>query len=306
VKPNQPIHLEKKKRNSLLKTDGFKAIGFLGPSIILFAVFMFYPIIKTIYLSLFVTGFRGEAMTFIGFKSYITLLTSPDFLNSLWITVQFVLMTVIPGIILSFLLALLLEKSIKGIGVFQTIVFSPVTMSVATASTIGLLLFNPSISLLNYILSFVGLDNLQWLTTPFLALIAISLITIWMNIGLNTIIILGALKSVPDDLYDSSKIDGASYWRTVWNVTVPVISPSLFFVLVVTVISAFQTFGQVNILTTGGPNNSTNLLVYSIYRDAFFNFKFGYASAQAVILFLIILILTLIQFWVIERKVFYK
>ena len=158
----------------------------------------------------------------------------------------------------------------------------------------------------NYFLGSLGLPKIGWLVTSQTALPAISLMTIWMGIGFNFIVLIGGLQSVPEEIYESSRIDGAGWWKQLRHITIPMLSPTLFFLIVVDTINAFQAFGQFNILTQGGPDNATNVIVYSIYREAFFNSRFGPASAQAVILFFIILILTLVQFKVGERKVHYQ
>jgi len=129
---------------------------------------------------------------------------------------------------------------------------------------------------------------------------------VWMGLGFNFIIIIGGLQSLPEDVYESARIDGANGWKQFWYITVPLLSPTLFFVIVVDTINAFQAFGQFNILTQGGPDRASNVIVYSIYQEAFVNSRFGPASAQAVILFLIILVLTLIQFRIGEKKVHYQ
>ncbi|TCS74282.1 carbohydrate ABC transporter permease [Effusibacillus lacus] len=279
---------------------------FLLPSVFLFIVFFFYPLAKTVYLSFFLTNARGEAKRWVGWMQYKELFASPEFHQSLLVTLTFVLLTVIPGILAALCLALLVEKPIRGMVFFRTLIISPVTVSVATASTIGLLLFNPSISIITYGLSFLGVKEIAWLTDPFWAMIAVSLVTIWLGVGFNTIILLGGLQNIPSDIVESSLIDGADFWTRLRHVILPLLSPTLFFVLIVSVINAFQAFGQVNILTQGGPSRATHLLVYSIYRDAFFNFQFGYAAAQSIVLFVIILVLTLLQFRVVERKVHYQ
>ncbi|WP_018133533.1 carbohydrate ABC transporter permease [Effusibacillus pohliae] len=282
------------------------ATPFLLPSLFLFVVFFFYPMFKTIYLSFYLTNARGDAKQWVGWLQYKEMLTSPEFHNSLMVTLTFVILTVVPGILLALFLALLVSKPIRGITFFRTLIISPVTVSVATASTIGLLLFNPSVSIITYALRIFGVKEIAWLTDPFWAMIAVSMVTIWLGVGFNTIILLGGLQSIPNEILESSLIDGAGFWCRLRHVILPLLSPSLFFVLIVSVIGAFQSFGQVNILTQGGPSGATNLIVYSIYRNAFFNFQFGYASAQSIALFLIILTLTMIQFLVVERKVHYQ
>jgi sn-glycerol 3-phosphate transport system permease protein len=148
--------------------------------------------------------------------------------------------------------------------------------------------------------------NIPWLVSPFWGLMAVSIVAVWMNISINFIFITAGLKNISKELIESAAIDGANYLNTLKNVILPCLSPTLFFVLVINIINGFQTFGQINIMTLGGPGQATNVLVYSIYRDAFFNNRFGAASAESIILFLIMLVITLFQFRYEKNKVFYS
>ena len=283
-------------------------VGFLYllPSIILFAVFLFYPMIRTIYLSFFLTDQNGNAAVNVGFENYSYLLTSPAFLNSMKATGLFVLYTVPIGIILALFFALLANEKLKGIGFFRTMYSSTMGISVAASSVIWLFLFHPSVGVFNRILLVLDLPQIQWLLDPEWALISIAISTIWMNTGFSFLILLGGLQNIDEHLYESSRIDGAGYFYRLRRITIPMLSPTLFFIVTISLINAFQTFGQIDILTKGGPSQSTNLIVYSIYREAFINYQFGTASAQAVILFVIILVVTILQFKLVERKVHYQ
>lgn len=301
----QAIDFEQVKRKERIK-NFLKGIMFLLPSIILFGVFLFYPLLRTIYLSFFLTDASGETTVFIGWENYINLFTSPIFLQSIKSTFLFVLYTVPITVIVALFLAVIANEKLKGVGIFRTLYSSTMGISVAAASVFWLYLFHPSIGLLNILLEGIGLKEIGWLTDPTWALIGISITTIWMNIGFTFLILLGGLQSIDSHLYESADIDGAGYFYKLWRITIPMLSPTLFFVVTVTIINAFQTFGQIDILTQGGPVNSTNLIVYSIYREAFVNYKFGSASAQAVLLFLLILIMTFLQFRIGERRVHYQ
>lgn len=283
-------------------------VGFLYllPSIILFAVFLFYPMIRTIYLSFYLTDQNGNAAVNVGFENYSYLLTSPAFLNSMKATGLFVLYTVPIGIILALFFALLANEKLKGIGFFRTMYSSTMGISVAASSVIWLFLFHPSVGVFNRILLVLDLPQIQWLLDPEWALLSIAISTIWMNTGFSFLILLGGLQNIDEHLYESSRIDGAGYFYRLRRITLPMLSPTLFFIVTISLINAFQTFGQIDILTKGGPSQSTNLIVYSIYREAFINYQFGTASAQAVILFVIILVVTLLQFKLLERKVHYQ
>jgi len=296
---------EQYKKKQRVKSFG-KGMLFLLPSLVLFTVFLFYPLVRTIYLSFFLTNAAGETTVFVGWENFVRMFNSPIFMQSMKSTFLFVLYTVPLTIIIGLFLAVIANEKLKGIGLFRTIYSSTMGISVAAASVFWLYLFHPSIGLLNLIISNFGLEKIGWLTDPTWALIAISVTTIWMNIGFTFLILLGGLQSIDSYLYESADIDGAGYFYKLRRITIPMLSPTLFFVVTVTIINAFQTFGQIDILTQGGPQNTTNLIVYSIYREAFVNYQFGSASAQAVVLFIIILIMTVIQFKIGERKVHYQ
>ncbi|RCW69785.1 carbohydrate ABC transporter permease [Saliterribacillus persicus] len=293
-----------KKKQRIL--NFIKGIMFLMPSILLFSVFLFYPMIRTIYLSFFLTDNGGVPTVFVGFDNFSSIFASPIFQKSIVSTFLFVLYTVPGAIIISLFLAVIANEKLKGIGIYRTIFSSTMGISVAAASVFWMFLFHPTMGWLNQLIGTIGLEPIGWLTDPNWALFSVSLSTIWMNIGFTFLILLGGLQSIDSYLYESADIDGAGYFYKLRRITLPMLSPTLFFVITVTFINAFQTFGQVDMLTRGGPQNETNLIVYSIYQEAFMNYQFGTASAQAIILFLIILVLTFIQFKLGERKVHYQ
>ncbi|GGG11743.1 glycerol-3-phosphate ABC transporter permease [Lysinibacillus alkalisoli] len=282
------------------------ALLYLLPSLILFTVFIFYPMFRTLYLSFFLTDAKGNASVAVGLDNYIHLFTSSQFLNSMKATLLFVLYTVPLGIVIALFLALLANEKLKGIGFFRTIFSSTMGVSVAASSVIWLFLFHPSIGMFNHVLQLLHLPQVQWLVDPDWALLSVAITTIWMNTGFSFLIILGGLQNIDQTLYESAQIDGANYWYRLRRITIPMLSPTLFFISTISLINAFQTFGQIDILTKGGPTQATNLIVYSIYREAFVNYQFGTASAQAVILFVIVLFVTILQFKLGEKKVHYQ
>ena len=294
-------------RNIWIRTENFRiGLIYLLPSIVLFSIFVFYPMIRTIYLSFFLTDQNGAAMLHVGLDNFTYLFTSKEFINSMKATALFVLYTVPVTVIIAFFLALLTNEKLKGIGFFRTIFSSTMGISVAASSVVWLFLFHPSVGMFNRVLHSFNLPQVQWLLDPEWALFSVSLSTIWMNIGFSFLIILGGLQNIDEHLYESSRVDGAGYFYRLRRITIPMLSPTLFFIVTITLINAFQSFGQIDILTKGGPSQSTNLIVYSIYREAFVNYQFGTASAQAVILFIMILIVTIIQFKFGEKKVHYQ
>lgn len=300
VYPKQTVSLWRRSLN--VRT----AMLYLFPSVLLFSVFIFYPMFRTIYLSFFLTDQNGAAALFVGWENYKYLFESESFRQSVKATVLFVLYTVPTGVILALFLALLANEKLKGIGFFRTMYSSTMGISVAASSVVWLFLFHPSIGMFNRLLGLFNLPSIQWLLDPEWALISVALSTIWLNTGFTFLILLGGLQNIDEYLYESARIDGASYWYQLRRITIPMLSPTLFFIITISLINAFQTFGQVDILTKGGPSQATNLIVYSIYREAFVNYQFGTASAQAVVLFVCILVVTILQFKLGEKKVHYQ
>ena len=280
---------------------------YLLPSLVAFAIFVFYPVLKSIWISLHADNpFGGTSDIFVGLDQYKSALSSDSYRNSLKITFLYALYTVPLGLLAALLLAVMANLRLRAISVFRVAFAITIGVSVGAGAVIFALLYNPSVGTLNYLLSLVGIPAIQWLTHTNTALWAIAIGTIWLGLGFNFTILLSGLQGIPEELYESAKIDGASPGRMFFNVTLPLLSPTLFFVSVISVIAAFQSFAQIDILTKGGPAGSTNVVVYSIYRDAFFNFHSAYASAQAVILFVILVALTGIQFKSLEGRVFYQ
>jgi len=290
---------------------GFQAtlvsLLYLLPSLVAFAIFVFYPVFKSIWISLHADNpFGGTSDIFVGLDQYKNALASDSYRNSLKITFLYSLYTVPLGLLAALLLAVMANLRLRAISVYRVAFAITIGVSVGAGAVIFALLYNPSVGALNYFLQQVGVSPVQWLTHTNSALWAIAIGTIWLGLGFNFTILLSGLQGIPEELYESAKIDGASPGRMFFNVTLPLLSPTLFFVSVISVIAAFQSFAQIDILTKGGPAGSPNVVVYSIYRDAFFNFHSAYASAQAVILFIILVALTGIQFKSLEGRVFYQ
>src|SRR6266446_8285535 len=281
-------------------------LAYLAPALFIFVVFVFIPLGRTFYLSFFNTRSTGVISTFNGIDHYIDLVTSETFRSTLLATGLFAIYTVPIGIALGLILAVLLNQRLRGISVFRTMMASTIAISAAVGSLIWLLLFNPSLGLLNYVLSLVGVRGPEWLIQPTIAIIAVSITTIWLTLGTNIIVLLAGLQGIPEEIYEAARLDGARGARMFTRITVPMVSPSLFFLLVVDTVAVLQAFTQIHLLTRGGPVDATRTLVYSIYQDAFQNFQFGFASAQAVILLLLVMGLTLIQFRFVERLVHYQ
>lgn len=286
-------------KNILKKVEPYL---YLIPCLLGFFIFMFYPFIKTIFLSFNITNANGDAVEFVGFDNYKELLSSPDFIASILVTLKFVVITAIPAIIIGLILASLANKKLKGSKLYEVMFAMPMAVSSAAAAVIWMLLFHPSIGIINYVLKV----QIGWLTDEKFAIFSVALVTVWLNVGLNFIFILTGLKNIPDELSESAQIDGAKSGRKFFRLTLPLISPTLFFVFFINMINSFQSFGQIKLLTQGGPANSTNVIVHEIYREAFFNNRFETACAESIILFFIILIITLIQLKFEKKGVYYS
>jgi sn-glycerol 3-phosphate transport system permease protein len=300
------VAVRRRRRRFSRKTrDMLLGYALVLPPLIVFGTFIFYPFVKNIWLGLYRTPpFPNLPRRYVGVSQYREVLTSGLFTNSLKVTLEFVLITVPIGIALGLGLAVLAHQKLRGITVFRTIFSSTVITSVAVASLISLTLLNPQIGLLNYWLGRTG--SLSPLDDPKWALVAVAGVTIWQNLGLSFILMSAGLQAVPDDLLEAATVDGAGAWSRFRNVMLPLISPTLFFATIVGSILAFHSFGQIDLLTEGGPQNHTNVLVYAIYRTVFKENNDGKAAVLAMALFAITLVLTLVQLRVLERRVSYE
>ena len=287
------------KEKSFIKKTG--PYAYTAPALLVFAVFLFYPFFKTIYLSLFKTNKMGQAKLFVGLGNYTDLFRSGSFFNSLTVTLIFVVIVVSASMALGLLAAMLCNRAFPGIRVFSTAYALPMAIASSSAALIVKIMLHPSIGIVNKLL---GLD-INWVNDPRYALICVALLTAWLNSGINFLYFSAGLGNIDESIYERASVDGAGALQKFFRLTLPGLSPIMFYTVVVNIIQAFQAFGQVKILTKGGPGESTNLIVYSIYRDAFFNYRFGSAAAQSVILFAIIMVLTLIMFKVEKKGVSY-
>jgi sn-glycerol 3-phosphate transport system permease protein len=274
----------------------------LAPALVIFGVFIFYPLVHNVYLGFYRSPpFPGLPSRYVGFDQYRDVLTSREFLDSLKTTVLFAVMTVPTGIVLGLGLAVLAHQQLRGVGIYRTFFSSTVATSVAVAAVIFGTLFNPQVGLLPWL----GVDpQPPILQNPSWALIAVAGITVWQTLGLTFILMSSGLQSVPDDLLEAARVDGAGMWSRFWHVTLPLLSPTIFFAVVIGTIFAFQTFGQIDLLTQGGPLKKTNVLTYFIYTEL--NSDPGKAAVLAVALFLMTLLLALAQIRLLERRVTYE
>ena len=239
-------------------------------------------------------------------ENYANLLRSELFWEVFWNTLYFAILAVPLSVLCSLMLALLVNTRVRGIVLFRTAYFLPVVSSMIAVALVWSWILNPEYGLLNYLLrTTVGLRGPAWLDSTTWALPAMVLVTVWKGLGYSMVIFLAGLQGIPEDLYHAATIDGAGRWKQFRHVTLPMLSPTTFFVLVITLINSFQVFEQTYVLTKGGPANATLTLSYYIYQNAFQFFQMGKASALAYVLFALIFAVTLFQFRVQKRWVFY-
>jgi multiple sugar transport system permease protein len=265
-----------------------------------FFVFTLGSVVSSFYLS-FTTWDMNEAPRWVGAANYQELFDSELFWKVLGNTFYYVLLFVPLSIATSLGLALLIKEKVKGIAIFRATFFLPVVTSMVAAALIWSWLYNSDIGLLNYLLSLVGIDGPRWLEDPRWAMSALAIMGVWKTAGYNMMIFLAGLVGISHEYYDAATLDGVSRSRQFLRITLPLLSPILFFVTITTTISAFQIFEQTYVLTKGGPGNATLTLSYYIWESAFKFFNVGSASAMAYLLFVILLTITALQF-VVRKK----
>ena len=291
------------RRRSLERETAISAVIMLFPVIFFFIFFVYYPIGWSFWLSLTHYNIFANESTFIGFENFARLFKDTVFLDSFGHTAFYAFFYVLLAVSLSLVVAVLLEKvtgdRLKSI--YKFIYFIPVVSPLVVVSVIWLWLYEPQMGLLNYVLSWFGIRRQAWLLNPDLALPSIIAMSVWKALGYNMIIFVAGLKGIPIQYYEAATVDGASGYQQFWRITLPLLKPITTFVTVMSVIGSFQVFTQVWIMTQGGPVQSTTTVVYNIYENGFRYFQMGYASAMAVVLFVIILFFTVVQLTLSKR-----
>ena len=282
--------------------DTLIGYAFVLPFLILFVIFTLYPIVRGFWISLHNWELVGTNIKFIGFGNYQRLLSDNLFWTSLKNTIFFVILSGPMLVILGLLFALMLNRKIRGMGFFRTMYYMPNILSVAVVGVIFGRLFAPDhLGLLNVLLDQLGLEPILWTLDKNLAMPVIALTTIWWTVGFNALVLLAGLQGIDQTLYDAAKVDGANNWQSFRHITIPSLRRPITFVMVLQVIASFQVFGQVDVITGGGPAGATRTIVYYIYERAFEFWHLGYGSAMAFVLFLIMFVLSIIQLRVQER-----
>ena len=287
------------------KMARYKGLVYISPWLIGFLAFQLYPFIASFVYSF--TNYNVLGTTrFIGFDNYVELFTiDPDFLKSIKVSALYALISVPSKLIFSLIVALLLNMKIRGINFFRTLYYLPSILGGSVAiSALWKIMFMKE-GTINQILNFFGIGSINWLGDPRFALFTISMLQVW-QFGSSMVLFLAALKQIPVELYEAAKVDGSSKIRTFFTITFPMITPILFFNLIMQSINALQNFTSAFVVTNGGPMKSTYLIGLKLYIEAFTNFKMGYACAISWVLFLIILVLTFFTFKSSSKWVYYE
>ncbi|MGE9964500.1 carbohydrate ABC transporter permease [Fusicatenibacter saccharivorans] len=294
-----------KKGLTLKQKEACTGYLFIFLPLVSLIIMMYYPIIRSFFVSFFEWNLLQEP-TFVGFGNYKTLIHDEVFKTALCNTVKWVLIYVPMSVISSFLLALLLDRKMKGAGFFRTLYYLPVVCPIVVVSLLFVWIYNTDYGILNFILKeLFHMDPIGWLTDSKYSLFAIAIMSVWKWAGYNMLIFLSALQGIDESLYEAAAIDGISPLQKLIYIKIPLVMPSIYFVMLTAVIDAFQMFTEIFIMTKGGPGYSTYTVSYYLWSNAFEYQKMGYACAMAAVMFVIILAVTLLQDRVMNKKVQY-
>ncbi len=280
---------------------------YIAPALVFFVLFFFYPIVSVIYLSFHDWSLLNlDQIEWVGLANFAELLADPDFHQVLGNTIIYTILTVVLGIGLAFFLALWLNRKAKIYGAVQASIFSPHIISLVSVSMLWVWMMDTQYGLLNAVLEAVGLPPYTWLNDTKSALLSLVLVSVWKGVGYNTLVFIAGLQSIPKDLYEAAALDRSPKWKTLMKITIPLLSPTLFFLLVINTISSFQAFDTIYIMTQGGPVNSTNVLAFYTYEQGMDYYNGGIASAASVVLLLFVGILTILHFLLMSKRVHYR
>jgi ABC-type sugar transport system permease subunit len=288
--------------------DLFRALLFASPALIIFTLFTYIPFIRSIWLSLHITNIQGDPARWNSIDYYLRILAldgsgRTEYLTSIGMSFQYAVMVVPLGIIIGLGLAMLATAKVRGIQFYRTIYTSSIAISLASAGVIWALIYNPSTGTLNWLVQFLQLDSPGVLTSDRTSLAAVAVMSIWSGLGFNFIITLAGIQAIPQDLYESAAIDGAGGWHAFRFITLPMLGPTLLFLVVINTIGSLQAFTQFHLLTQG---QSPNVFVYETFKAFWYDNRYGYASAMSIILFAILLVLTIIQYRGLNNRVHYQ
>jgi ABC-type sugar transport system permease subunit len=290
---------------NLYGRQGGSAALFLSPTLLVFSVFVVFPVFFSFYLSFHTWNMFSSESTYVGLENYARIFGSAEFWEVLKNTAFYTAGTIPLNMLMALTIAVWLNRRIAGKKFLRTAFFAPVVMSFVAAAVIWRWVFEPNFGLLNYCLSWFGVPAVNWLNDPTAAMFALIIMGTWKTFGVNMVLFSAGLQGIPGHYYEAAEIDGAGRWHKFWNITIPLLSPTTFFILIMSVIGSFQVFDAVYVLTSGGPLGKTKVLVFYLYEHAFKFFEMGYASSVAYVMFAIIFGLTLLQIRSLKGSVHY-
>ncbi|MDM7324720.1 MAG: sugar ABC transporter permease [Thermus sp.] len=282
-----------------------EATLFLLPAYGLFLLFMALPVLEAAWLSLHQENLFGRGRIWAGLENYREALLRPEFAKSFWITVKFALITAPLELVLGLLAALLVYRPYPGVALFRTIFFLTTAVPTAVAAVAWGWFLHPVGGWANRFLASLGIPAQPWLTSTDLALPTLAVITAWAGVGFTAVLLTAGLQAIPEEVLEAAEVDGATPWTRFWRVILPLLSPTLFLVTILVVLRSLTAFGQIHLLTRGGPAESSMVWIYRVYQDAFFNFRVPLAAAEALLLLLLLMLLAGLQFWLLGRRVHY-
>lgn len=275
---------------------------FILPTLILFCAFVFVPMIQSFIMSLTDANLNSATTHWVGFQNYQSVLKSPDFWQAFKNTAVFAVQVLPLNILISLLLAVLIQKKFRSVGLFRTIFYAPVITSMVAVSVVWSWIFNPSYGLLNIILHAFHLPAQSWLVQPHMSLEVLVLLRIWKGVGANMVIFLAGLNAIPAEVLEAAEVDGATRFRKFILIVWPLLKPTTLYVIVLGTISLLQAFTEVYVMTEGGPIGTSSTVVYLMFQKAFQEFKLGYGAAVAFVLFVIIFALSLFNLVFVQRR----
>lgn len=278
----------------------------IAPAMVVFILFSFIPIFYMIFLSFHDWNFISVDMNFVGVNNFKFLLGDPRFAQTMGNTFLYTVLTVVGFLVFGLLIALALNKNTKIHSFMQSVIFAPHIISLVSISMLWLWLMDYDYGLFNYLLAKIGLGPVSFLTNPDVVMYSLAAVSIWKGVGYYSLIFLSGLQAIPDDIYEAAALDNTPWHRKLFKITLPMLSPTVFFVGITSIIASFKVFETISIMTQGGPMNASNTIVYYIYETGFKFFNMGLSSAAGVILFVVIAILTLIYFKLMAKKVYYN
>jgi multiple sugar transport system permease protein/sn-glycerol 3-phosphate transport system permease protein len=294
-----------KRSRNIFSRDWVLFILFVGPNLFLFTLFSYWPMIENMRLSTQRWDLLSPVRIDVGLENFEYLFTNSKFHTVLWNTLYFTVAAVGLSLLLGLMVALLLNQRLRGRNLARAVVFGPYMISGAAVGIVWAYIFDPRFGILAEMLGWIGLSSPDWLNRPEWAMPAIIIVYVWKNLGFTAVIFLAGLQSIPQDLYDAAKLDGANVLWRFWSVTLPMLSPIAFFLVVTSILSTFQSFDIIRVMTRGGPVDATNTLIYYVYEQGFIAFNAGRSAAAALVMFVLMMGVTLIQLKYSESKVHY-